>query len=109
MMSSTSVSSPRKEEHASSLISSSGSKGNNHDNTRADGSTNDNNDSPYIVSRYEEMNPSRRCSMEDCAVYHSPGTWDCPDDDIAYFGIYDGHGGKCLADIVPEAVCHLQF
>lgn len=31
--------------------------------------------------------------MEDCSVYNAPGTWDAPDNDMAYLGIYDGHGG----------------
>lgn len=50
--------------------------------------------SPILVSSHEEMNPSRRSSMEDCSVYAAPGTWDAPDEDMAYLGIYDGHGGK---------------
>lgn len=65
----------------------------NHDND-IDGHYNKYYPSPYLVSQHEEMNPSRRCSMEDCAVYHPPGTWDSPDDEIAYLGVYDGHGGK---------------
>jgi hypothetical protein len=38
----------------------------------------------------EEMNPSRRCHMEDCAVIHPPGTWNANDPDLAYLGVYDG-------------------
>ena len=49
--------------------------------------------SPVVVSMHEEMNPSRRCSMEDCCVFAPPGTWDAPSDDMAYLGVYDGHGG----------------
>ena len=49
--------------------------------------------SPSLVSYYEEMNPSRRSSMEDTCVYHPPSTWDAPDPDMAFLGVYDGHGG----------------
>jgi serine/threonine protein phosphatase PrpC len=49
--------------------------------------------SPIMVSSHEEMNPSRRSAMEDCSVYAPPGTWDAPDEDMAYLGVYDGHGG----------------
>ena len=51
-------------------------------------------ESPVVVSSHEEMNPSRRSSMEDCSVYSPPGTWGAPDQDMAYLGVYDGHGGK---------------
>jgi len=47
-----------------------------------------------IVSCSEEMNPSRRCSMEDCTVYAPAGTWGAPDETISYLGVYDGHGGE---------------
>jgi len=52
--------------------------------------------SPVLVSSHEEMNPQRRSSMEDCTVYAAPGTWDAPDLDMAFLGLYDGHGGKCF-------------
>lgn len=53
--------------------------------------------SPVMVSSHEEMNPSRRSSMEDCSVYSPPGTWGAPDEDMAYLGVYDGHGGKWIS------------
>ena len=46
-----------------------------------------------IVSKAEAMNPSRRNTMEDACVTHFPGTWNCNDPELAYFGVYDGHGG----------------
>jgi hypothetical protein len=49
--------------------------------------------SPVLVSIHEEMNPAKRSTMEDCCVYSAPGTWDAPDNDMAYLGVYDGHGG----------------
>ena len=52
--------------------------------------------SPTIVSIHEEMNPSRRCSMEDCCVYAPPGTWGSPNNDMAYLAVYDGHGGRFI-------------
>ncbi len=46
-----------------------------------------------LVSTAEEMNPSRRSTMEDCHVTLAPGSWNCPDPDMGYVGVYDGHGG----------------
>ena len=57
----------------------------------------------------EEMNPSRRCHMEDCAVVHHPGTWNAADPDLAYLGVYDGkYIIYCLwspNDVVKLAEC----
>jgi len=50
------------------------------------------------VSTYEEMNPRRRSTMEDCHVFHAPGTWRAPDPGLAYLGIYDGHGGREMVE-----------
>jgi len=47
-----------------------------------------------IVSKAEAMNPKWRPTMEDRCVIHSPGQWEAPDPHLAYFGVYDGHGGK---------------
>jgi protein phosphatase/protein phosphatase PTC1 len=44
------------------------------------------------ISIAEEMNPSRRNTMEDVHVVHIPGTWKCPN--MTYLGVYDGHGGE---------------
>jgi hypothetical protein len=46
-----------------------------------------------IISRAEEMNPTRRSTMEDRCVIHMPGEWNAPDPNMTYVGIYDGHGG----------------
>ena len=47
-----------------------------------------------IVSKAEAMNPHWRATMEDRCVIHAAGEWGAPDKDMAYFGVYDGHGGK---------------
>jgi serine/threonine protein phosphatase PrpC len=44
------------------------------------------------ISIAEEMNPSRRNTMEDIHVVHIPGTWKYPN--MTYLGVYDGHGGE---------------
>ena len=46
------------------------------------------------ISAAEAMNPSRRNTMEDVHVTHSPGTWGCNDKEMTFIGVYDGHGGK---------------
>jgi hypothetical protein len=46
-----------------------------------------------IVSKAEAMNPNWRATMEDLCVIHPAGTWGAPNNYMAYFGIYDGHGG----------------
>ena len=50
------------------------------------------------VSTFESMNPRRRHTMEDVHCVHAPGTWNCPDVDLAYFGVYDGHGGREMVE-----------
>jgi len=57
--------------------------------------TNNNTNDTLIISSAEEMNPSRRNTMEDCHVIHPAGTWGCNDPDMTYVAVYDGHGGKC--------------
>ncbi len=52
--------------------------------------SNDDTSSWLDVCVAEEMNPSRRCNMEDCSVVHLPGTWNAADPDMAYLGVYDG-------------------
>jgi hypothetical protein len=47
-----------------------------------------------IVSKGEAMNPTWRATMEDLCVIHAAGEWGAPDKDMAYFGVYDGHGGE---------------
>lgn len=51
-----------------------------------------------IVSIAEEMNPSCRTTMEDCFAYFEPGSWNCNNPNLAYFGVYDGHGGRDTVD-----------
>ncbi|CAB9497980.1 linked kinase-associated serine/threonine phosphatase 2C [Seminavis robusta] len=53
---------------------------------------------PMIISTFEEMNPKRRDTMEDCHVVHAPGTWRSADPDLAYLGVYDGHGGRDMVE-----------
>ncbi|KAL7554817.1 hypothetical protein ACHAWF_018334 [Thalassiosira exigua] len=55
-----------------------------------------------IASVAEEMNPSRRNTMEDAHAVHFPGTWDAPDPDAAFVGVYDGHGGRSIADYLED-------
>lgn len=47
-----------------------------------------------IIGKAEAMNPTWRATMEDVSVTHAPGSWGAPDPDVAFFGLYDGHGGK---------------
>ena len=44
-----------------------------------------------ILSHAEEMNPTRRNTMEDVCRVHDLG-FD-GDENLAYIGVYDGHGG----------------
>ena len=46
-----------------------------------------------FVSIAEEMNPSRRSTMEDNHCVYPAGTWGCDDPTLSYAAIYDGHGG----------------
>ena len=49
-----------------------------------------------IVSTAEEMNPMRRCTMEDVHIVHPENTWNCKDPNMAFLGIVDGHGGTFI-------------
>jgi protein phosphatase len=51
-----------------------------------------------IVSTAEEMNPIRRSTMEDVHVIHEEGTWNCKDPNMAFLGIFDGHGGTSVVN-----------
>mmetsp|Transcript_35551 Transcript_35551/g.51948 ORF Transcript_35551/g.51948 Transcript_35551/m.51948 type:complete len:315 (+) Transcript_35551:167-1111(+) len=57
-----------------------------------------------IVSTAEEMNPSKRSTMEDCHVVHEQGSWGCKDDHMSCVGVYDGHGGRDMVDFLEEAL-----
>jgi len=52
----------------------------------------------------EEMNPQRRNTMEDVHVMYQPGTWNCHDPELAYMGVYDGHGGRDTVDFLQDAL-----
>ena len=53
-----------------------------------------------IISAAEEMNPTRRPTMEDCHVIHPAKSWNCGDNDMTYLGVYDGHGGREIVDFL---------
>lgn len=42
--------------------------------------------------------------MEDCCVIHQPGTWGCNDADVAYLGVYDGHGGRDIVEFLEDGL-----
>jgi len=55
-----------------------------------------------IISAAEEMNPSRRSTMEDCHVIHESNTWNCGYENMTYLGVYDGHGGRDIAEFLED-------
>lgn len=55
-----------------------------------------------IVSIADEMNATRRNTMEDVHVFHGPGTWNCPNDNATFIGVYDGHGGRLIVDYLED-------
>ena len=61
-------------------------------------STND----TMIVSIADEMNPTRRNTMEDAFSTHSPGSWGAPSKNAVFLGVYDGHGGRLMADYCED-------
>mmetsp|Transcript_15472 Transcript_15472/g.38528 ORF Transcript_15472/g.38528 Transcript_15472/m.38528 type:complete len:390 (-) Transcript_15472:1468-2637(-) len=56
------------------------------------------------VSTFEEMNPSRRCSHEDCSLFYDAGTWGSPDPDMALLAVCDGHGGRDCVDYLEHGL-----
>ena len=50
----------------------------------------------------DEMNPTRRNTMEDVHVFHRPGTWKAPDQHATFIGVYDGHGGRGTVDYLED-------
>ncbi|KAL3919859.1 MAG: hypothetical protein SGILL_003540 [Bacillariaceae sp.] len=50
------------------------------------------------------MNPQRRSSYEDCAVYAPAGTWDAPDPNMAFLCICDGHGGRQMVEYLEDGL-----
>jgi serine/threonine protein phosphatase PrpC len=55
-----------------------------------------------LISTAEEMNPTRRNTMEDVHVIHAPQTWGAPHPSASFVGIYDGHGGRLIVDYLEE-------
>mmetsp|Transcript_19386 Transcript_19386/g.40281 ORF Transcript_19386/g.40281 Transcript_19386/m.40281 type:complete len:390 (+) Transcript_19386:88-1257(+) len=55
-----------------------------------------------LVSIAEEMNPTRRNTMEDVHVVKEPGSWDSPNDKATFIGVYDGHGGRNIVDYLED-------
>ena len=55
-----------------------------------------------MFSVAEEMNPLRRNTMEDVHVTCPPGSWGAPDDGATFLGVYDGHGGRLIADYLED-------
>mmetsp|Transcript_34905 Transcript_34905/g.70581 ORF Transcript_34905/g.70581 Transcript_34905/m.70581 type:complete len:158 (+) Transcript_34905:951-1424(+) len=49
-----------------------------------------------VFSCHEEMNPTRRSTMEDVAVTLQPGEWESSS--YALAGVYDGHGGTYFCE-----------
>jgi len=56
----------------------------------------------FLVSAADEMNPTRRSTMEDVHVVHQPGSWNCNDTALAYMAVYDGHGGREIVNFLEE-------
>ncbi|KAL7579622.1 hypothetical protein ACA910_007986 [Epithemia clementina (nom. ined.)] len=42
--------------------------------------------------------------MEDRHSIHLPGSWQASDPDLAYLGVYDGHGGRDMVDFLEHAM-----
>ena len=40
--------------------------------------------------------------MEDAHSVHAPGTWGAPDPSASFVGVYDGHGGRGIADYLED-------
>lgn len=64
-------------------------------------------DLTMTISVGEEMNPSRRNTMEDSMVVLKPGTWKCSDPTMTYLAVHDGHGGEFV--IIALSVFVLSF
>mmetsp|Transcript_29847 Transcript_29847/g.50925 ORF Transcript_29847/g.50925 Transcript_29847/m.50925 type:complete len:362 (+) Transcript_29847:116-1201(+) len=54
------------------------------------------------ISTAEEMNPTRRNTMEDVHVIHAPQSWGAPHPSASFIGIYDGHGGRLIVDYLED-------
>ena len=52
-----------------------------------------------LACAHAEMNPRKRNTMEDC---HRIVPNFNEDPNMAYFGVYDGHGGRNIVDFLEE-------
>ena len=59
-----------------------------------------------LVSTCEEMNPSKRSSFEDCSMYAPSGTWNAPDENMAFLAIADGHGGRDIVEFLEDGLLY---
>ncbi len=59
-----------------------------------------------LVSTCEEMNPSKRSSFEDCSIYAPSGTWNAPDENMAFLAIADGHGGRDIVEFLEDGLLY---
>ncbi len=59
-----------------------------------------------LVSTCEEMNPSKRSSFEDCSMYAPAGTWNAPDENMAFLAIADGHGGRDIVEFCEDGLLY---
>lgn len=69
---------------------------------------NNNNNDHRIVSKIqissgEQMNPTKRNTMEDCHVTKHPRSHEW-DHDSTFIGVYDGHGGRDIVDFLQDAL-----
>ena len=77
----------------------------NHNNNN--NNNNNNNDDQIFtkmkISSGEQMNPTKRNTMEDCHVTKHPRSseWD---HDSTFIGVYDGHGGRDIVDFLQDAL-----
>src|SRR6056300_1745320 len=55
-----------------------------------------------LISTAEEMNPTRRNTMEYVHVIHAPITWSAPHPSASFIGVYDGHGGRLIVDYLED-------
>jgi serine/threonine protein phosphatase PrpC len=52
------------------------------------------------------MNPSKRSSFEDCSIYAPSGTWDVPDENMAFLAVADGHGGRDIVEFLEDGLLY---
>ena len=58
-----------------------------------------------LACAHDEMNPKKRCTMEDChRVVSALGG----DPTMSYFGVYDGHGGRQIVEFLETVLGALK-